>query len=93
LPEAIEQQWRHGTAKLAAEQLFGLFGNGARCIVVYTLFFKFHFNGNITNSATAVLLAPIAISTADTLGLMQTVFIRHGSLFKFSDSGRISNER
>jgi hypothetical protein len=41
-----EQQWSTGTAKLAAEQLFGLFGNWADCIVVYTLFFKFHFNGN-----------------------------------------------
>jgi hypothetical protein len=36
-----------GTAKLAAETTIWIIWKwGPECIVVYTLFFKFHFNGN-----------------------------------------------
>jgi di/tricarboxylate transporter len=62
----------HGNRKTLAEQLFGLFGWGPIALLSI-LYFLSSLTEIITNSA-AVLLAPIAISTADTLGLMQDRF-------------------
>jgi di/tricarboxylate transporter len=65
-----------GTAKLAAEQLFGLFGNWGPIALLSILYFLSSILTEIiTNSATAVLLAPIAISTADTLGVDARPFL------------------
>jgi hypothetical protein len=71
----MEQQWRAREPQNSRQNNYlDYLEIGARLHVVYTLFFKFHLTEIITNSATAVLLAPIAISTADTLGLMQDRF-------------------
>jgi di/tricarboxylate transporter len=65
-----------GTAKLAAEQLFELFGNWGPIALLSILYFLSSILTEIiTNSATAVLLAPIAISTADTLGVDARPFL------------------
>jgi di/tricarboxylate transporter len=65
-----------GTAKLAAEQLFGLFGNWGPIALLSILYLLSSILTEIiTNSATAVLLAPIAISTADTLGVDARPFL------------------
>jgi di/tricarboxylate transporter len=65
-----------GTAKLAAEQLFGLFGSWGPIALLSILYLLSSILTEIiTNSATAVLLAPIAISTADTLGVDARPFL------------------
>ena len=65
-----------GTAKLVAEKLIELFGNWGPIALVSVLYFlSFMLTGIISNSATAVLLAPIAISTANTLGVDPRPFL------------------
>jgi di/tricarboxylate transporter len=70
-----------GTAKLRQNNYLDYLEIGPDCIVVYTLFFKF-LNGNYNKQCYCRASAPIAISTADTLGLM-FLFASFCSLFKF----------
>jgi di/tricarboxylate transporter len=65
-----------GTAKLGAEKLIGLFGDwGPTALLSVLYLLSFLLTGIISNSAAAVLLAPIAISTANSLGVNAQPFL------------------
>jgi di/tricarboxylate transporter len=65
-----------GTAKLIAEKLIELFGNWSPIVLLSVLYLLSSILTEIiTNSATAVLLAPIAISAANTFGVDARPFL------------------
>ncbi|MFT5336898.1 MAG: di/tricarboxylate transporter [Luteibaculaceae bacterium] len=65
-----------GTAQLGAEKLIGLFGDwGPTALLSVLYLLSFLLTGIISNSAAAVLLAPIAISTANSLGVDARPFL------------------